>query len=144
MRLAQNREILRFLLAGGLAAALNWIARILLSLVMPFEAALLLAYVIGMAAGFWLYRRFVFHGARGGSLRGQLAVFVAVNMAGAGVVLTVSAGLVAGLTPLLPQVPLALVEAFSHGVGIAVGAGANYLGHRLLTFSARSGEPQTL
>lgn len=144
MRIARNSEVVRFLVAGGLAAAINWVARILLSLAMPFEAALLLAYGIGMAAGFWLYRRFVFDGASAGSLRGQLAVFLAVNMAGAGVVLAVSAGLVAGLAPLLPQVPLALVESFGHGVGIAVGAGANYLGHRLLTFSARSGAPQTL
>ncbi|MFY9290460.1 MAG: GtrA family protein [Methylorubrum rhodinum] len=144
MRSTLNSEVVRFLIAGGSAAAINWLARILLSFVLPFEAALLVAYVIGMAAGFWLYRRFVFRGAGAGSVRGQLAVFVAVNAVGAGVVLAVSAGLVTGLGALVPGVPLALAEALGHGVGIAVGAVSNYLGHRLLTFSTRSGEPQTL
>jgi energy-coupling factor transport system substrate-specific component len=144
MRSTLNSEVVRFLIAGGSAAAINWLARILLSFVLPFGAALLVAYVIGMAAGFWLYRRFVFRGAGAGSVRGQLAVFVAVNAVGAGVVLAVSAGLVAGLGAMAPGVPLALAEALGHGVGIAVGAVANYLGHRLLTFSPRSREPQTL
>ena len=62
----------------------------------------------------------------------------------AAVVLAVSAGLVAGLGTATPGLPLALAEAFGHGVGIAAGAVANYFGHRLLTFSPRSREAQTL
>lgn len=135
-------EVVRFLIAGGTAAAINWLARIALSPVMPFEAALLVAYAIGMAAGFWLYRSFVFRGADRTSARGQLAVFLAVNAVGAGVVLAVSASLVAGLGALMPALPLAIAEALGHGFGIAVGAVSNYLGHRLLTF--RAAAPQTL
>lgn len=141
MNSAMDSEAVRFLIAGGSAAAINWLARILLSLALPFEAALVVAYAIGMAAGFWLYRRFVFRGASSRSVRGQLPVFLAVNLVGMGVVLAVSAGLVAALEVLAPGLPLALAEALSHGVGIAVGAVANYFGHRLLTFSAA---PQTL
>ncbi|WP_342152120.1 GtrA family protein [Methylorubrum sp. SB2] len=136
-----NGEVFRFLIAGGSAAAINWGARILLSLALPFEAALIVAYAIGMGAGFWLYRRFVFRGAGAGSVRGQLPVFLAVNMVGMGVVLAVSAGLVAALGVVMPGLPLPVAEALGHGVGIAVGAVANYFGHRLLTFSAA---PQTL
>ncbi len=145
MARATNRgtdgEVVRFLIAGGSAAAINWLARILLSLAFPFEAALILAYAIGMAAGFWLYRRFVFRGAQAGSVRGQLPVFLAVNMVGMGVVLAVSAGLVAVLGAVVPGLPRAAAEALGHGVGIGVGAVANYFGHRLLTFA---GTPQTL
>ncbi len=129
-----GHEVVRFLIAGGSAAAINWLARIGLSLVLPFGAALLVAYLIGMAAGFWLYRRFVFRGAAQGALRGQLALFVAVNAVGAGVVLAVSAGVIAALNALQPGLPLPVAEALGHGVGIAAGAVANYLGHRLLTF----------
>ncbi|KQT49250.1 sugar translocase [Methylobacterium sp. Leaf456] len=138
---AADSEVIRFLIAGGSAAAINWGARILLSLALPFEAALIVAYAVGMAAGFWLYRRFVFRGAGAGSVRGQLPLFLAVNMVGMGVVLAVSAGFVAALGVLLPGLSLPVAEALSHGVGIAVGAVANYFGHRLLTFSA---QPQTL
>lgn len=135
-------EVVRFLIAGGGAAAINWLSRIALSQVMPFEAALLVAYGIGMAVGFWLYRTFVFRAAPRASAPGQIALFLAVNGAGAGVVLAVSAGVLAAFDAGLPAVPRALAEALGHGFGIAVGAVSNYVGHRLLTF--RAAAPQTL
>lgn len=131
-----GHQVVRFLIAGGSAAAINWFARILLSRVLPFEAALLVAYGIGMAAGFWLYRAFVFREASRGSLRGQIVLFLAVNTVGAGVVLAVSAVTIGALAGLLPDLGSAVAEALGHGVGIAAGAVANYLGHRLLTFGA--------
>ncbi len=130
-------EVVRFLIAGGSAAAINWLSRIALSLVMPYLPAMLVAYGIGMAAGFWLYRTFVFRGASTGRLSRQAAFFVAVNAVGAGVVLGVSAALVAVLAALLPVLPLPVVEALGHGAGIAVGAVSNYFGHQVLTFGVR-------
>ena len=136
-------EVIRFLIAGGSAAAVNWLARIALSLVIPFEAALLVAYVIGMVVGFWLYRVFVFRRSSG-PLRGQLAVFLIVNAVGACAVLAASAVVVAGFAA-LPDVPKPIAEAIGHGIGIAIGAVSNYFGHRILTFgtSARSPGAQT-
>ncbi len=133
-----GHEVVRFLIAGGTATAINWLARIPLSSVMPFEAALLAAYGLGMVASFWLYRAFVFRISQG-SLRGQVFLFLAVNAVGAGVVLAVSTALLEGLTALLPDLAQSIAEALAHGVGIAVGAAANYLGHRVLTFA--SGAP---
>ena len=130
-----SHEVVRFLIAGGTATAINWLARIPLSLVMPFEAALLAAYGLGMVASFWLYRAFVFRVSRG-SLRGQVFLFLAVNAVGAGVVLAVSTTLLDGLTAMLPDLARSIAEALAHGVGIASGAVANYLGHRLLTFAS--------
>ncbi|AWN49567.1 GtrA family protein [Methylobacterium terrae] len=130
-------QVVRFLIAGGSAAAVNWLSRIALSLVMPYVAAMLVAYGIGMAAGFWLYRTFVFRGAGTGRLSRQVAVFVAVNAVGAGVVLGVSAALVAVLAALVPAVPVPVAEALGHGAGIAVGAVSNYFGHQILTFGVR-------
>ena len=87
-----------------------------------------------MVASFWLYRAFVFRVARG-SLRGQVFLFLVVNAVGAGVVLAVSTALLDSLTALLPDLARSIAEALAHGVGIASGAAANYLGHRLLTFA---------
>ncbi|MGE7153710.1 GtrA family protein [Methylorubrum rhodesianum] len=133
-----GNEVVRFLIAGGSATAINWLTRIPLSLVLPFEAALLTAYGLGMAASFWLYRAFVFRVASRGSLRGQVGLFLAVNAVGAGVVLAVSTAMLDGLTILLPELRLPVAQALAHGLGIAVGAVANYLGHRLLTFASGS------
>ena len=41
-------QIVRFLLLGGLAAAINWLVRFPMSLVLPFPAAVFLAYLVGM------------------------------------------------------------------------------------------------
>ncbi|MBB2960786.1 GtrA family protein [Methylobacterium sp. R2-1] len=133
-----SHEVVRFLIAGGSATAINWLTRIPLSLVLPFEAALLAAYGLSMVASFWLYRAFVFRATSRGSLRGQVGLFLAVNAVGAGVVLAVSTAMLDGLTHLLPDLRLSVAEALAHGVGIAVGAVANYLGHRLITFASGS------
>ncbi len=124
-------QVVRFLALGGLAAAINWVARFPLSLVMPFEAAVVAAYAIGMTAGFTLYRRYVFPGSDR-PLMQQTAIFLAVNLAGAVIVLGVATGLLA----LLPgHLPLAAREGLAHGLAIGVGAVFNFFGHKLLTFA---------
>jgi putative flippase GtrA len=130
--LIQSSAIVRFLLCGGTAAAINWFARIALSFVMPFEPAIVVAYAIGMTAGFLLYRHLVWPGQQM-DWKAQVPAFLLVNAVGAGVVLGTAMGLErlgAGIFG-----PSAYVEAFAHGAAIAVGAVANYLGHSRITFA---------
>jgi putative flippase GtrA len=130
--LATN-QIFRFLLLGGLAALINWLVRFPLSAVLPFESAVAFAYLIGMSAGFVLYRTFVFPGSsRPVAL--QITMFLAVNVVGALVVLAVTMAALSALSGL----DLALGQAVAHALGIGVGAVANFFGHKLITF-ARSG-----
>ena len=130
--LVQSSAVIRFLLCGGTAAAINWLARIALSLAMPFEAAIILAYAIGMTAGFLLYRHLVWPGQTG-SWQSQVPAFLIVNAAGALVVLGTAVGLEHVLAGLLGA--SAYVEALAHGVAIAIGAFANYAGHSRITFA---------
>ena len=124
----------RFLLCGGLAAAINWLARIALSRIMPFEGAILIAYGIGMLAGFLLYRLFVWRD-RTVSWRRQVLAFIAVNGVGAIVVLAVAMALLRIGLAVLSNAPA--VEAVAHGAAIAVGAIVNFIGHNYLTFRSR-------
>ncbi len=125
-------QVARFLLLGGLAAAINWVARFPLSLVMPFEAAIIVAYVIGMTAGFTLYRAYVFPGSRR-PLGQQTVIFLAVNLAGAVIVLGVATALLAALSGI--AMPMVAREGLAHGLAIGVGAVFNFFGHKLLTFA---------
>ncbi|WIY53945.1 GtrA family protein [Devosia sp. YIM 151766] len=124
-------QLVRFLLLGGLAAAVNWLARIPLSVFLPFDMAVALAYLIGMSAGFTLYRKYVFPGASRPLIE-QVLVFLGVNLAGAAVVL--------GLSRLFLDMPFGiglpplLRESVAHGFAIGIGAVVNFLGHKLLTF----------
>lgn len=129
-----NRKTIMFLFCGGLAALINWLARIGLSQFMGFEAALVLAYGIGMTAGFILYRNLVWPGVRTSVAR-QVTGFIAVN-AVSGVFVIVSAILMVRVAEtFLP--PSGLIEAAAHAIAIALGAVANYIGHGRLTFRSR-------
>ena len=55
-----TREFGRVVAAGGIAAAANWGSRFVVSRWMPFELAVVAAYVVGMCVAFALMRAFVF------------------------------------------------------------------------------------
>ena len=121
-----------FLVCGGLAAAVNWLARIGFSRWLGFELAVIAAYLLGMGVGFALYRCFVWPGAGGGLAR-QIMGFICVNALSAVLVLTTAVGLAEFAGLLSQRSPLA--EALAHGAAIAVGAVANCLGHAVFTFA---------
>lgn len=125
------RQVARFLLLGGTAAAINWIARFPLSLLMPFPVAVFFAYLIGMMAGFTLYRSYVFPGSPM-PLGVQVGLFLCVNAVGAAIVLGVSLLLLDNIFPKFGEMPFA--EALAHGIGIGIGAIVNFIGHKYLTF----------
>lgn len=129
----EMRRIGRFLLAGGFAALVNWAARFPLNEVMPFGAAVIAAYAIGMVVGFFLYRFFVFE-AHQGDARSQLWKFVLVNVIGAIEVWALAVAFVHWLAPALGWT--LWVEPISHAAAIGIGAATSYVGHRLLTFRA--------
>lgn len=131
-------QLVRFLLLGGLAAAINWLVRFPLSLMMPFPAAVFVAYLIGMSAGFTLYRAYVFPNSPQ-PIGVQAALFLIVNAIGAVVVMGVSLALLDHILPLVGW--WLLPEAVAHGTGIAVGAVVNFVGHKYLSFRVASASP---
>lgn len=135
--MAEHARIVRFLIVGTLAAAVNWFARIALSWAfapaLSFELAVLMAYAIGMSSGFVLYRAYVFPEA-GLAMVVQVRRFVAVNLVSAAEVWLIAVILV---RMVFPAIGFAVFpEAVAHGVAIAAGAATSYAGHRLLTFRA--------
>ncbi|WP_246018369.1 GtrA family protein [Pelagibacterium montanilacus] len=127
-------QIVRFLLLGGLAAAINWVARFPLSMAMPFPAAVFVAYMIGMSAGFVLYRRYVFPGSHL-PIGTQIGLFLGVNAVGAVVVMGCALALLHGVLPAIGWT--SYPEAIAHGLAIGIGAVVNFIGHKFLTFRVR-------
>jgi putative flippase GtrA len=124
----------RFLLAGGGAAAINWLVRFPLSWVLPFFIAVLAAAGIGMLVGFVLYRGFVFPGA-GRPILQQARDFFVVNLISSGVVALLALAFLRLAMQL--GIDLQLAEAVSHAAAIGLGAALNYFGHNLFTFGPR-------
>ena len=126
-----DRKTLMFLVCGGIAAGVNWLARLALSEWMSFRDAVILSYVIGAVVVFFLYRGFVWTGPRGSLLR-QAIGFLAVNTV-SGLTVVVSAILLRQLASLVDG-PQALAEAAAHAAAIALGATTSFFGHGRLTF----------
>lgn len=72
-------QFLSFLVVGGLAALLHWLARIILSVWLPFSTAVIIAYIIGMIVAFILNSFFVFPKSEK-SRHAQARDFVLVNL----------------------------------------------------------------
>lgn len=122
----------RFLLVGGLAAAVNFVARILLNSIMSFRWAVFVAYLIGMLTAYILTRSLVFEPS-GRHPAHELFWFSMVNLAAVIQVWGISVGLAEYLFPAM-QFELYPNE-LAHAIGLAVPAVTSYFGHKYLSFS---------
>lgn len=141
LRALLTAQVTLFLLVGGSAAAVQWVARFPFSNIMPFPAAVVAAYAIGMCVAFELNRRFVFPPA-GDARHRQFVRFFLVNILSFAMVWLVSVGLGAYFLPHF--MPLGEAEAIGHGVGVLAPALSSFLLHKHFTFRAQpaAAEPQ--
>jgi putative flippase GtrA len=128
-----SSQLALFLLVGGSAAAAQWLARFPLNRLMPYAAAVVCAYALGMFIAFELNRRFVFPTGADARHR-QFVRFFLVNILSFATVWAVSVGLGAYLLPRF--MPPGLAEALGHGVGVLSPALASYFLHKHFTFRA--------
>lgn len=129
-----SRQIALFLLVGGIAAAVNFSARIVLSLWLPYTAAIVVAYGCGIVVAFLLNRRFVFRQGTESALH-QFSWFVAVNLVA--MVQTVAISLLM-VTYILPALGWHWHAAeVAHAAGIAAPIASSFFGHKHLSFRKR-------
>ena len=126
-----SNQFLRFLVAGGIAAAANYGSRFVFSLWFDYPVAIVLAYLVGMTVAFVLMRRHVFAGT-GGALSAQVGKFVGVNLLAVAQTLVISLLLARWVFPWIGLQQHA--EALAHLIGVAVPVVTSYIGHKRLTF----------
>ena len=129
--MSERARFAKFLIAGGLAAVVNIIARFLLSLVFVYEAAVAIAYLFGMTAAFLMNRAFVFE--RSASvMRLQYMRFAIVNTLAFAQVWLISVGLDGFLFPAVgfDWHP----ETIAHIIGVASPILTSYVGHKHFSF----------
>jgi putative flippase GtrA len=129
-------RFIRFLLAGGLAALINFGSRFLYNLFFNFSTAVVLAFFTGLTAGYLLNKRYVFT-ASGNTVGQEMGWFVLINL----LALAQTWGLSLYLVQILPDYITVnsaraseLVEALAHGAGILLPVFTSYIGHKYLTF----------
>ena len=125
-------EFVRFLAVGGIAAAANVASRIGFDIVMPYEVAIIAAYLVGMTLAFILNRAFVF--ARSGrAAHREYARFALVNLAAVAQVWLVSVGLARLFFPWIGMTwhP----DTVAHMIGVALPVFTSYFGHKYFSFA---------
>lgn len=126
-----SAQFTRFLVTGGIAAAVNFGSRILLDRWMSFSAAVVVAYLIGMVTAFVLARAFVFGGGSQPVHR-TAGRFALVNVAAVAQTWLVSMALAYWALPALGVAEH--VEEIAHLVGVMVPVFTSYLGHKHWSF----------
>jgi len=132
-------QFLRFLATGGAAAAVNLASRWLLNQVMTFEAAVAVAYIIGMVTAYALARLFVFE-KTGHSVATELGRFTIVNLFALVLVWVISVGLAVYFFPGIGFRWHA--DDVAHFIGVLSPAVVSYFGHRHYTFRNAAGVPR--
>ena len=131
MSSAASRQFVTFLLAGGLAAGVNFGSRIALGHWMRYVPSILIAYLLGIVTAFTLNKTFVFKQANN-RLRHQVLWFIVINLAALVQTILISLLVARWLLPLL-RVDF-LNETIGHAVGVMVPVITSYIGHKRLSF----------
>ncbi len=124
-------QFIRFLFAGGIAAAANYGSRFVFGHWLSYGVSIVLAYLVGMTVAFVLMRQHVFTTAKG-PVMPQIAKFALVNVLAVLQTLLISLLLARWVLPALGVTLHA--EAIAHLVGVLVPVVTSYFGHRMLTF----------
>ncbi|MEO0712522.1 MAG: GtrA family protein [Pseudomonadota bacterium] len=127
-----SRQFIGFVIAGGIAAAINWLSRFAFSMFLSLDAAVVAAYLVGMTTAYVLNRKFVFE-ASGRTVSNEYGRFAIINLIAIVQVLVVTLGLSRYVFPAVSFTTFP--EAVAHGVGVASPIVTSYLGHRFFTFS---------
>jgi putative flippase GtrA len=124
-------QFLKFLLAAGLSVPVNLGSRVLFSLMMPYELALVVSHLCGMLTAFLLTRRFVFERS-GRRVSNELVRFTLVNVLSLVVTWVIAVGL---LRLVFPRVGFDThPELVAHIAGLGLASITSFYGHRRYSF----------
>jgi putative flippase GtrA len=132
----ERQRFVLFVIAGGAAALVNILSRIAFNLAMPYEVAIIVAYLCGMTAAYLLNKHFVFE-ASGRSVRSEYTRFALVNLLAVAQVWVVSVGLARLVFPAIGFTWHG--ETLAHLIGVIVPVFTSYLGHRHFSFAKTEG-----
>ena len=120
----------KFLLVGGSAAGLHWLARIGLGGLMSYEWSVILSYFVGLLVAFALNSYYVFPESQL-SIKTQVSRFLVVNLCTMPAVWLVAIGLNHQLTFISD---IWWRESVSHGVAVSIPAISSFIAYKLFAF----------
>jgi putative flippase GtrA len=126
-----SKEFLGFLIAGGIAATVNFLSRIYFNQFYSFSVSVVFAYLLGMLTAFILARVFVFNKSSQ-SIGRSIVIFSLVNVLALTQTWLISMGLNYYVLPRLGVERF--VPEISSAIGIIFPVFTSYLGHKYWSF----------
>ena len=138
-----NKQFVKFLLTGGVAATLNFGSRFVYSFFMAFDLAIIFAFFTGLASGYILTRLFVFTDGRHSRTK-EITYYTLVNLIALIQTWVISVILAHHILPHVFSASTS--EALGHLAGVVFPVFTSYIGHRYFTFtmSEKSTAQETL
>ena len=130
----KSKQFLSFVIAGGLAAAVNFGSRFFYNEFVSFENAVILAYITGMIIAFILNKLFVFEQSTH-STQKEFFYFTLVNVVAILQTYIISVGLAKFAFPYLGFI--FYPEAVAHAIGVIFPVFTSFFGHKYLSFKGK-------
>ena len=126
-----SEQFLRFLIAGGIAAAVNFAVGYSLSGMLPFHGDIIAGHLSGMMVAFFLFGREVF-GKTGATQFKEVAIFIAVNAVAMSQTYAVYFVLMHYVFP--ESMPVSHADVVARAIAIITPIFTSFLGHKYFTF----------
>ena len=131
MKSSESKRFMSFLIAGGLAALVNFGSRFLYDVFVTYTIAIILAYITGMVTAFYLNKLFVFQKSIH-STRKEFFYFTLVNVLAIVQTVLISLGFYYWVLPWL-EIDF-YNKSVAHALGVAFPVFTSYFGHKYLSF----------
>lgn len=131
MKFIYSKEFVRYLLTGGVAAAMNFLSRIILNFWFNFSISIGIAYLIGMVTAYILKRKYVFIGTNRPIII-SIVFFILINIISVVQIWAVSMIIILYILPYFEIVNMSYEIA--HAFGILSTVFTTYFGHKYLSF----------
>lgn len=126
-----SKQFIKFLVAGGLAATINFSSRFIYSTFVDFSLAVILAFCTGLASGYVLAKLYVF-GKSQNTTRQEIALYILINLLA--LIQTWVISILLANYMLATMVAQNLSEGIAHFVGVISPVFTSFIGHKYLTF----------
>jgi putative flippase GtrA len=131
----KSKEFLSFIVAGGIAAMVNFGSRFFYSEFVTFGTAVILAYLTGMVTAFILTKHFVFEESRHATHK-EFLYFTLVNVVAIIQTYIISVGLAHYI---FPHIGFDFyTEAIAHALGVAFPVFTSFIGHKYFSFKSEN------
>ena len=126
------KRVVLFVLCGGAAAGINVLSRWILSNWLPYAAAIVVAFILGLVSGFLLFKFLVFDSANSKRIGKESFWYILVNAFALVQTLIISIFLA---DYFFPWVGMSLYpHDVAHVIGVGLPVITSYFGHKYITF----------